>query len=262
MGQAIRMGCGAWSEVRGDGERSDVVLAYLHGFSGSPGDIGQTLHQIREQSDLALLAGRLRGHGEINRDALGGVTSKDWVRDAEALLDRAAGMGRRVVLCGTSLGGLMALRLAARYVDLVTAVIVWSPAVAPRDWTRLDAMASLDPGVIDVAGERNEGHEAYWARALHTDGYRALRRALADWGKSDALDGIRCPVFIGIEENDQIADVDAMAELAVDIGRWAPTTTVRFVGGAHALASPYRSAIASDVAARSRQFLGDIGVLS
>ncbi len=83
--------------------------AYLHGA-------GMTVHGIR-----------LRGHGTRPED-LEGVTWRDWVEDVRAGLARLRATCRRVSLVGLSLGGALALHVAAE--EEVERVVAFS---APDD---------------------------------------------------------------------------------------------------------------------------------
>lgn len=254
----IREGCGSWWEVPNGKVQAESALLYLHGFTGCPGDLGDAMQRIRGNAPVAIGAKRLRGHGLSAPDALKGVSKRDWESDGESALEYAASLGRRVWVLGTSLGGTLALLLAARFPDVVSGVVAWSPAVMPRDRQHLNALAAMPEDVLVDRRDRSEGHAKYWAPHVHTDGYRALRSAMEGWCPEIMARGLSCPALFGLGEKDEVADLKAMENLAASIPSTATLNVRRFADGAHALASPFRSAAANEVIEATRVFvLGD-----
>jgi len=64
----------------------------------------------------------LRGHGMSSPEALMGVRWEDWVEDATAALDDLLSEVERVVIVGHSMGGMLALHLAATHPDGVDSI--------------------------------------------------------------------------------------------------------------------------------------------
>jgi carboxylesterase len=94
----------------------------LHGFTGSP-------HSMRPLAEAFAAAGftvelpRLPGHGTTVED-MAGYRFDDWVAAAEAAYADLAARCEQVVVAGLSMGGTLALRLAADHPDLAGAVLV------------------------------------------------------------------------------------------------------------------------------------------
>lgn len=257
----IREGCGSWWEVPDAELPMGAALLYLHGFTGSPGDIGDTLQRIRGDAPAAIGAKRLRGHGLIAGDGLAGVKREEWEADAESALEYASRLGRKVWVLGTSMGATLGLLLAARFPEAVSGVVAWSPAVVPRDRSMLDQLAEMPPELIVDRRERSREHGVYWSREVHSDGYRALRDAMQTWCGEIQGRGIACPALLGIGERDEVADIGAMTAFAASIRSERRLELGRFPEGAHALASPFRSAAALEVAAAARAFVAHAGDL-
>lgn len=98
-----------------------VGVLLLHGFTSSLDTVNGLVPHL-EQLGLAYRMPVLRGHGQTP-EALRGVTWRDWVEDArEALLELTA-RGLPVVVVGLSMGGLVALNLAAEHPDKVVGVV-------------------------------------------------------------------------------------------------------------------------------------------
>ena len=99
----------------------------LHGFTGSPADL-LLLGRALARQGFTVLAPRLAGHGTTEED-LSRQTAEDWLdsaRDGYALL---AGCCKKISIVGHSMGGVLALLLAAecdvhRIVSLATPVFI------------------------------------------------------------------------------------------------------------------------------------------
>jgi carboxylesterase len=110
---------------------SPVGVLLCHGFTGSPQSLRPWARHLADRGHTVSLP-LLPGHGTRWQDLQ--VTGwQDWYatvdRELRILTDRC----ERVFVCGLSMGGALALRLAARHGDAVSGVAVVNPAVTfPR----------------------------------------------------------------------------------------------------------------------------------
>ncbi|SPF00953.1 alpha/beta hydrolase [Streptomyces sp. MA5143a] len=109
---------------RHEGGRVGVLLC--HGFTGSPQSLRPWAQYLAER-DLTVVLPLLPGHGTRWEDLR--ITGwQDWYaevdRELRALRERCA----RVFVAGLSMGGALALRLAAKHGDAVDGVVVVNPA--------------------------------------------------------------------------------------------------------------------------------------
>ena len=115
--------------MRHDGSETGVLVC--HGFTGSPQSVRPWADHLAAQG-LTVSLPLLPGHGTRWEDLA--VTGwQDWYatvdRELRTLRDRC----EQVFVCGLSMGGALALRLAARHGDAVSGVVVVNPAVTfPR----------------------------------------------------------------------------------------------------------------------------------
>jgi carboxylesterase len=120
--ERFRAGTGDKSplSIRGD----DRAVLCLHGITGTPFEI-RPVAEALGRLGCSVEAPMLAGHGQTLRE-LASSTWKDWLRSAEEAMDALAARshGKPVALCGFSMGGLLALRLARLYPERVSALVV------------------------------------------------------------------------------------------------------------------------------------------
>jgi aminoacrylate hydrolase len=109
-------GCALYYEVRGEGP----PLVLISGFGGTAGYWEPQLAALQERYSVVLLDQRGTGRSEARP-----VTSLDQLTDDVVAVLDACGIEAAHVI-GHSLGGSIALRLAARYADRVAGLIVYA----------------------------------------------------------------------------------------------------------------------------------------
>ncbi len=125
-----------------DGKAPLGVLV-LHGFTSDIHCVDPLVAPL-DQAGLPYRFPILRGHGTHYRDLVG-TTARDWYEDAENALLDLAGEVSHVVVVGLSMGGLVALELAARHRDLVAGVVTVAAALRFQD-----PLAGLSPVLAKV----------------------------------------------------------------------------------------------------------------
>ncbi|WP_241153909.1 alpha/beta hydrolase [Nocardioides pantholopis] len=142
------------------GRRVGVLLS--HGFTGQPASIkpwGEHLAGL----GYAVEVPRLPGHGTSWRE-MNATTWEDWYGELARVFDGLCLDNDAVVVGGLSMGGALALRLAAEHPDRVAGVVVVNPAVATRrrDIKLLPVLKHLlpsMPGIVnDIALEGADEH--------------------------------------------------------------------------------------------------------
>src|SRR6476469_755592 len=123
----------------GGGDKSPLSIAgdergvlCLHGITGTPFEI-RPLAEALGRRGCSVEAPMLAGHGGTLR-GLAESGWRDWLRSAE---DALAGLqarvgGRPVAVCGFSMGGLLALRLARQFPERISALVVMSAPLRLR----------------------------------------------------------------------------------------------------------------------------------
>ncbi len=100
----------------------------LHGFTGNPTAVRPLAQRVAEAGHTVVVP-RLPGHGTSWRD-LATTTWRDWLREADAALDRVGELPCAVV--GLSMGGTLALRLAQDRPADVASLVLINPSMTFR----------------------------------------------------------------------------------------------------------------------------------
>jgi len=151
----------------GTGNEGGLLLHGLASYPGVMDNIAGTLHGL----GFWVSAPRLPGHGTDGDDYVS-ARGEDWIRRAADALFELAGRCARVHLVGFSLGGVLALILAARYA--IRSLVLLAPAVTNTNrqillTPVLRPFVKRLPGNVDLEGQDPDDPdirylaEEYWA---------------------------------------------------------------------------------------------------
>ena len=101
----------------------------LHGFTGTPREVEPLAEHLAARG-FSVECPTLPGHGTRPAE-LQATAWRDWYAGAEAALDRLVTRADRVAICGLSMGGLLALLLAARRADVRAVCALATPLALP-----------------------------------------------------------------------------------------------------------------------------------
>lgn len=154
------------------GRKVGVLLS--HGFTGQPASIkpwGEHLANL----GYAVSVPRLPGHGTTWQEC-NTTTWADWYGELTRAFDALCLENDAVVVGGLSMGGALALRLAADHPDRVSGVMLVNPAVATKrlDVKLLPVLKHLVPSFPGIAndikkpGGDEHGYTRTPLKAIHT----------------------------------------------------------------------------------------------
>lgn len=123
-------GAEPWS-APGSGERASIGIVVSHGFTGSP-VATRPLGEALASRGFAVEVIRLPGHGTHWRDLLH-TRYADWRWQMDHALDELTRAGKRVLLVGLSMGGTIALDVAAGRQNDVAGVVPINATVLDRE---------------------------------------------------------------------------------------------------------------------------------
>lgn len=113
---------------------SSVGVLLIHGFTGSPAEM-RPVGEALAAHGIGSIGPLLQGHGTHPEDMIG-FAYEDWVADVERALDELLTRCDQAVLVGLSMGGTLALNVAARRTN-DPRIIGVAPICAPLvldDW--------------------------------------------------------------------------------------------------------------------------------
>ncbi|MCW5249270.1 MULTISPECIES: alpha/beta hydrolase [unclassified Streptomyces] len=159
-------------------EGGDTGVLLCHGFTGSPQSLRPWARYLAARG-LTVSLPLLPGHGTRWQD-MQRTGWQDWYAEVDRELRALRGRCARVFVAGLSMGGALALRLAARHGDAVSGVMVVNPAnrmhgaarhalpvlrhVLPS--TRGIASDIAKPGAEELGYDRVPLHAAYSLRSF------------------------------------------------------------------------------------------------
>ncbi len=154
------------------GRRVGVLIS--HGFTGQPASVKGWAQHLADLG-YGVEVPRLPGHGTSWRE-LNTTTWDDWYGELARAFDALCLDNDAVVVGGLSMGGALALQLAAEHPDRVAGVVVVNPALATRrrDVRLLGVLKHLVPsfpGIVnDIArpGADEHGYPRVPLRAAHS----------------------------------------------------------------------------------------------
>jgi carboxylesterase len=225
-------------------EGSHVVgLLCIHGFTGSPYEVRPLADYARERLGWTVHVPLLPGHGEMP-ERLAGMRWEQWADAARAAYDALAKRCDNVVVAGLSMGGLLALHLAAqesaRPASQLRAVFTMAAPAGLFD-RRTHVVKALHPLVrwfhpmrfVDLrdAALRRRIHKNFGAsinfdNAEHVAALRRIRiplNAVAQLLRFNdivlgELPGIRTPVLIAQSHADTVIARDSADVIASRLG--------------------------------------------
>jgi carboxylesterase len=122
----------------------------LHGFAGSPDSVRVLVAPLTALG-VPLALPTLPGHGAASPEALRGVVWPAWMAAANAALEELCTRAERVIVVGNSMGGLIALQLAADHPTLIDSVVLASaPIQLASPLAPGGALAPLTPLILAV----------------------------------------------------------------------------------------------------------------
>jgi carboxylesterase len=111
------------------GDATGVLV--LHGFTGAPASVRPWGEHLAREG-FTVLVPRLPGHGTAWQE-LNKTRWTDWYAEASRALDRLAADRDRVFVCGLSMGGCLALRLAEEHGGQVAGLVLVNPSVIDKN---------------------------------------------------------------------------------------------------------------------------------
>jgi pimeloyl-ACP methyl ester carboxylesterase len=252
--------------------KTPYSMVYIPGFSASWAEGDPVHRQLAKRFGCNLYLARTYGHGVDTPDALKDVTPANYAASAERALAVAQELGDKVVVIGTSAGGMLSLYLAAHHPE-IHGLILYSPCIAvanpalklaTKPWGEQIVRTAL--GGDYLTNSHYDGERAkYWFPKYHINGLITLQTMLDQFMTPEQFAKVKQPLFMGYyykdEDNqDKVVSVAAMLEMYDALG--TPAGQKRKMAfpnsGQHVIASHFTSGDLDGVYRETEKFIVDI----
>ena len=196
---------------------NDRGVLCIHGFTGSPFEVRPLGERLAERGFTAV-GPLLPGHGS-DAAALNATSWRDWLAAVETALADLRRRCRVVGVAGLSMGGALALRVAARNPDLRALAVLGTPLWLPFHITAavlaLRSVHQIPKGPSDI---RDAAVRAAFPSARHFP-LHALRSLLEFLPRARAaVPRVRTPTLIIHADHDHVAPPACAVELHARVG--------------------------------------------
>jgi len=190
-------------------DRGPIGCVLLHGFTAAPKEM-RPLGDYLAARNYTVRGVRYAGHGTSPQD-LARTSWRDWVTSAEEAVAELRGRCAQVWSIGLSLGGLISLQLAERY--LVDGVCAMAPAIYPPD-RRMAIARLLTPFMPYARKDLADLHDPI-ALAEHADYDLFPTRAVAELNAvmrhtRRRLNQIAVPLLLIFARHDRVVSLDTL----------------------------------------------------
>ncbi|MFD2572248.1 alpha/beta hydrolase [Spirosoma soli] len=256
--------------------KTPYSIVYIPGFSASWAE-GDPVHkQLAKHFGCNLYLARTYGHGVNSPDGFKDMTPAKYVASAERALAVGKALGDKVIVMGTSAGGMLSLYLAAHHPEIY-GLILYSPCIAvanpalklvTKPWGR-HILNQVFGGEYIVNTHYSGERARYWLPKYHTNGLITLQTMLDEFMTPEQFAKVKQPLFMGYyykdEDNqDKVVSVAAMLEMYDQLGTPADKKQKAAFpkAGQHVIASHFTSDDLTGVYQASEKFMQDVLKLS
>ena len=197
---------------------SDWVVVFLHGFSATRQEMAPLAERVAAGLGASLVEVRLTGHGHVD-NPMSGVLAEHWMADAERVLTRAAQLGDKLVVIGSSTGAtLAAAMLDQPAAERIHTLVMLSPNFLPQGagaaWlTRPGGplLARLIAGEMRCWEPANELQGRYWSTCYPTAATVEVMR-LVDRANELVAGEHRQGLLVFYSRDDQVVSPEAILD--------------------------------------------------
>lgn len=169
-------------------DKTDYAILYIHGYGASRAEGELVVDQIANKFKFNTYYMRLPGHG-TNVEDQAKTTFSDLINGVEETYSMMHLLGNKVIIIGTSMGGLLTTYLASRHPE-IDAIVLASPFY---DFKDSRVRLANEPGMMKVLEMVNggpvrkstfdpndptetniDGYQAYWYQNQYLEALRAL----------------------------------------------------------------------------------------
>lgn len=265
-----------WADGQAADSHAPVVLLFVHGFGASRAEGEATLEPVARALHATIYYTRLPGHGgDLERHAA--ARPEQYFERLEEDFHRLRPLGDKLVIVGSSTGGLLAAWLAARHPEKTDAIVLASPLfamAAPASfllsrWLGLPLLQAVmgefrDAGwTTDPQGRKQPGYEDFWITRQRMSALGIVEDVRRQALREAPAAAITAPVLLyyyyaDAAHQDDVCSVPAMKAYVAQTNHGAPrpeTRSVAIADGNHILLSRYVRTDKATIERELRAFL-------
>jgi pimeloyl-ACP methyl ester carboxylesterase len=258
--------------VRRVPDRSAVAILYIHGFGAARQEGEAVVDTVGEAVAANVVYMRLPGHGG-GKDAQARVTATEYLDAVDEGVAHMPLVGRKVVVVGSSTGGLLATWVAARRPQNVQALVLANPLFGFRSRLAFlggtkagQAVISLVEGPERDASFRTDpeqrkvpGYDDHWITHQRWEAFFTLHEVVRRCGGDETLARVQAPALLLWSPRDEVVDLAAMHRAFSRLGS-ARKQEVEIADGNHILLSQYVRTDKAAAVQATVAFLRDAGI--
>ncbi len=248
--------------------KTPVSMVYIPGFGATWAE-GDPIHKkLAKHFGCNLYLARPEEHGLKSSDAFKALTPDSYIASAERALAIGKALGDRVVVIGTSAGGMLTLYLAERHPE-IAGLVLYSPCIAvanpalklvTKPWGEQIVRQVMQGDYVN--NTYRNGREKYWLTKYHINGLITLQTMMDEYMTPAEFAKVKQPLFMGYyykdeDHQDKVVSVAAMLDMYDQLGTSADKKQkVAFPkAGEHVIASHFTSGDLDGVYRATEQFL-------
>lgn len=252
--------------------KTPYSIVYIPGFGASWAEGDPVNRNIARTFGCNLYMARTAEHGLRSSDAMKTLTPATYAASAERALAIGKTIGEKVIVMGTSAGGMLTLFLAQQHPE-IEGLILYSPCIATANPGLKLATRPWGKQLLDkiMGGEHvNITHykpdrAQYWLTRYHTNGLITLQTMMDNYMTPEGFAKVKQPLFMGYyykddENQDKVVSVAAMLDMYEQLG--TPASQKRKVAfpeaGEHVIASRFTSTDLAGVERETLKFIQEV----
>jgi carboxylesterase len=196
-------------------EGNEVGCLVSHGFTGTTQSMRFLGEYLAKEGGLTVVGPRLKGHGTSVED-MARSSAEDWIRSVEAGLQALRERCSKIFVTGLSMGGTLALYMAAMYPDVICGAVPINGAlfVDNPDLAGLAFMAAAPAAVPGVGGDiKKPGVTELAYEDVPVPSIRQLYALMSV--TRELLPRVKCPILV-IQSRDDHVVVPENAPYIID----------------------------------------------
>lgn len=212
-----------------DGQTNYAIL-YLHGYSAARAEGEMILDSVADILMANTYYSRFPGHGRDTLN-LGDIDFREMLDQAITDLYAMQMLGDKVIVVGTSMGGMVATYLAAEYPEMVDGLVLVSPfydyAIKPGHLLKIpgiiDLISAIQPmrpehtGDPEFEARIKPGYRERWSQQQYNISLKTLEELRNFAARDKYFEKVQTPTLLmyyyGDEDHqDEVASVDAMRQ--------------------------------------------------